>query len=130
MVTGPTQLVPYVLVRVQERLHKDRTLGALLIEPTFCRVTFNWADGRTESSDRFTSEEIGHAVAEADRQLESEPGTVGEQWLGGVAGAFEPRWGELVLIERSIMSLPSLEMTRAEVDQLLSVCIDSAPIPN
>lgn len=84
--TGPTQLVAFVMVRVRERLHKDRTLGAFLIESAFCRVTFKWADGRIEFRNNFPAEEIGQAVAEAERILEEEPRSIGEQWLGGVAG--------------------------------------------
>lgn len=119
---GPDQVVGYLTVRVHERLHNDRKLGAFLIEPAFCRATFMWADGRIEVKEMFPSDELARAVREADQRLAGDA-DVEDQYLGGIAGAFDARWGELVVIERNNLSLPHLEPIGAEVRRILTECL-------
>jgi len=119
---GPTQLVPYLLVRVQQRLDDQRTIGVFLIEPTFCRVTFMWLDGRSETKEPFPSAEIAEALAEGEGATDE--GLIGAgQWLGGIAGAFEPRWGKMAVVEQKVMSLASLNDVAAAVDERLRRCV-------
>lgn len=126
---GPDVLVPFILVRVQQRMRQENTLGALAIEPTLCRVTFRWLDGRTATRDSFPSEEIANAVVEADALVVNGITSFGK-WLEGVAIWFEPRSGQFTVIERAVLSLPSLDDAQPEIARLLGKCLEQPSAEN
>lgn len=122
---GPDVLDPYILVRVQQRMRKENILGALAIEPSLCRVTFRWVDGRTASRDTFPSLEIANAVIEADILLANGLTGVGK-WLEGIAIWFEPRAGVFTVVERAVLSVPSLDHAQHEIARLLGNCFEQS----
>ena len=85
---GPNQLIPYALIRVQQRLAKDKTIGALLIEPTFTRASFLGSDGRVEMHRSFPAIEIAEALREIDDALGSDSAPA-DKWLGGIAETYK-----------------------------------------
>lgn len=120
---GPSQLVPYSLIRVQQRFAKDKTIGAFLIEPTFTRASFMASDGRIEMHRPFPAIEIAEALREVDDAIE-DGSLPAVRWLGGIAGAFDQRWGELHIVERKILDLASLDDLPSAVAECLRVCVD------
>lgn len=126
---GPNQLIPYALIRVQQRLAKDKTIGALLIEPTFTRASFLGSDGRVEMHRSFPTIEIAEALREIDNAVGSDSPPA-NKWLGGIAGAFDQRWGELQVVERLTFDLDSSKDLSSAVRERLRSCLDrqaSAP---
>ena len=123
---GPGQLVPYALVRVQQRLAKDTTIGAFLIEPTFTRASFLGTDGRFEMQRPFPTIEITEALREIDDAIESHSLPV-DNWLGGIAGAFDQRWGELQVVERRTFDLGPSEDVANAIRERLQSCLEDRP---
>ena len=120
---GPSRLIPYALIRVQQRLAKDKTIGALLIEPTFTRASFLGSDGHVEMHRSFPSIEIAEALREIDNAAGS--GYPPEdKWLGGIAGAFDQRWGQLHVVERLTFDLDSSRDLPGAVRERLQFCLD------
>lgn len=120
---GPDQLVPYALIRIQQRLAKGKTIGAVLIEPTFTRASFLGCDGRIEIHRPFPTIEIEEALREIDHAIESDS-LPADQWLGGIADAFDQRWGELHVVERRTLDLKSLDDLPSAVLDRLRSCLD------
>lgn len=122
---GPDVLIPYILVRVQQRMRKENILGALAIEPSLCRVIFRWVDGRSASRDTFPSMEIANAVIEADLLLAN--GVTGAgKWLEGIAIWFELRAGVFTVVERAVLSVPSLDHAQHKIARLLGDCLEGS----
>lgn len=119
---GPSQLVPYALIRVQQRFAKDKIIGAFLIEPTFTRASFMASDGRVEIHHPFPAIEIAEALREIDEAIE-DGSLPAVQWLGGIAGAFDQRWGELQVVERETFDLESLSELPRAVAERLRICL-------
>ena len=126
---GPDQVFGFVMVRVQQRMHNDVTLGAFLIEPAFCRVTFKWLDGRMEMREGFPADEIGNAIAEAD-QLRVDAAPEMGQWLLGIACAFDPRSGQLTMVDKNVLSLPHLADVTVAINDLLDRSLAQERLPN
>ena len=121
---GPNQLIPYALIRVQQRLAKDKTIGALLIEPTFTRASFLGSDGRVEMHRSFPAIEIAEALREIDSAI-GRDSLPADKWLGGIAGAFDQRWGELQVVERLTFDLDSSNDLPSAVRERLRSCLDT-----
>lgn len=123
----PDSLIPFVIAKVERRLHRDQVRGVLLIEPSLLSVTFMDLDGQVQTIDSYhPSEELHQAVAEIDAQLAGvHPGR--DQWLIGIAKRFAgDRCGNVIAVERGILDLAGGTDQRGARKARLQHALDTA----